>query len=275
MSDTGTSIDAPSYGAPATAQPPTAPQEEAKIGPIGRLTGVIFSPGETFEDINRKPTWLIPMLFFAILSLASMAVFTWKINPDWNAISRSAITKQMERSGQTLTAEQMDAQVRISATITQIAIYVGPVVGSAIFCLLLAGLYALGMMLIQARTTFKKVLSVVSWTFAGITAVGLVVTVASLFVMDTSTLSTLNPQRWPEIIPTNLAALTDVSSPVLRSLLSSIDVFSIWRIILLSIGLAAVAGSRKITSGRTAVIVVAVQVIGVLLGMGMAAMFPS
>src|SRR5262249_43542102 len=131
----------------------------------------------------------------------------------------------------------------------------------------------LGMMFIQAKTTFKKIFSVVTWTFASVSAISLIVTIAALFVIDTSNMSTLEPQRWASVVPTNLAALLDPSSPVMRALLSSIDIFTIWRLILMSIGLAAIAGSRKITSGKTGTIVFGVWVIGVLFGVAVAAAF--
>ena len=33
----------------------------AKISPFGRIIGVLFSPKSTFEDIARKPSWILPV----------------------------------------------------------------------------------------------------------------------------------------------------------------------------------------------------------------------
>ncbi|HEU4389707.1 MAG TPA: hypothetical protein VFV34_18020, partial [Blastocatellia bacterium] len=40
----------------AAAVPQVPVEEPAKLGPLQRLTGVIFSPGETFADMKRKPS---------------------------------------------------------------------------------------------------------------------------------------------------------------------------------------------------------------------------
>jgi hypothetical protein len=40
---------------------------QAKISPFGRIFGVLFSPKPTFEDIARKPTWLLPVIIMALL----------------------------------------------------------------------------------------------------------------------------------------------------------------------------------------------------------------
>src|SRR3954469_10179184 len=32
----------------------------AGMGTFSRITGVFFEPGKTFEDIGRRPSWLVP-----------------------------------------------------------------------------------------------------------------------------------------------------------------------------------------------------------------------
>ena len=40
-----------------------------EVGPIGRVIGIFTSPRETFESINKKPTWLVPFLISVILTI--------------------------------------------------------------------------------------------------------------------------------------------------------------------------------------------------------------
>jgi len=261
----------PAYGTPFQA-PDTVPLEPAKLGALGRLTGVLFSPGETFEDINRHPTWIAPMIIWILLGILGIGCFVWRVKPNWTAITRAQIVKRAERTGQPTTGEQFEKSVELSGTVTKYITFAFPVF-FPLGALILSGMYALGMMFIQAKTTFKKIFSVVLWTFASLGAISIIVTFASLMVIDTTNLSVLPPDRWATVVPTNLAALLDPTSPVMRALLTSIDVFAIWRLILMSIGLAAIAGSRKITSGKTASIVVGVWVLGTLFGVAMAAAF--
>ena len=53
----------------------------------------------------------------------------------------------------------------------------------------------------------------------------------------------------------------------------SLDIFTIWILILLSIGLASIAGSRKITTGKTATVVFGFWAVFVLIKVGWAAAF--
>ena len=76
-----------------------------------------------------------------------------------------------------------------------------------------------------------------------------------------------------EIVPiynviSNLGMLADSAThPVLNSLLSSIDLFSLWTIILLSIGFAAMS-EKKLTAGKAATPVVALWVVWILVKLG-------
>lgn len=51
-----------------------------EMGPWGRAIGVFISPRETFESIDRKPTWLVPFIILSILvfilSLSVMDIMT-------------------------------------------------------------------------------------------------------------------------------------------------------------------------------------------------------
>ena len=54
----------------------SAPLPPASVAPakgsFERLAGVLFSPGETFADIARKPTVLVPLLLLILLGYVSV-----------------------------------------------------------------------------------------------------------------------------------------------------------------------------------------------------------
>jgi hypothetical protein len=266
------SEQAPPYGAPHPhAEAPT--EEPARLGPLSRLTGTLLSPGETFEDVNRKPTWIAPMIIAIITVLASTLFFSWRVKPDWDQIMRNQIKKRLERSGQTLSEEQMQQQVEFAKKIAQFSPVIGAVFTPIIY-VVLAGIFALGLMFIQAKTTYKKILSVVSWSLAATGVVATIVTMASLMVRDEEGLRSLDPTQSAGIVPSNVAAfLPSETSAVIKSLAGSIDVFTIWVLILLSIGFAAIAGSRKVTTGKAATVVFGFWAVFVLIKCGWAAAF--
>jgi hypothetical protein len=167
----------------------------------------------------------------------------------------SETRKRIEKSGQTVPEEQIQQQAAIGATFAKFSPLLA-VVFTPVVYVILAGIFALGLMFIQAKTSFKKILSVVAWSSAATGLVALLVTVAVLFVRDPAEIRNLNPSEFGNIVPSNIGAfLSSDTAAVIRSIASSLDVFTLWWLILLSIGFAAIAGSRKITSGKTGAMV--------------------
>ncbi|HXI92951.1 MAG TPA: YIP1 family protein [Blastocatellia bacterium] len=262
----------PTYGAPHQQDQPRI-EEPARLGPVARLTGTLLSPGETFADVNRKPTWIAPMIIAIATVLASTFFFQWRVHPDWDSIMRNQIKKRMERSNQSLTEEQMQQQVAFSKSIAKFFPIIGAIVTPIIY-VILAGIFALGLMFIQAKTTFKKILSVVAWSSAAVGIIATVVTIASLMVRDEEGLRSIDPTQSAGIVPSNLAVfLPSTASAVLKAVAASLDIFTIWILILLSIGFASIAGSRKIKTGNTATVVFGFWAVYVLLKIGWAAAF--
>jgi hypothetical protein len=259
---------------PPDLQPQDVPVEPARMGAGARFIGALMEPGKTFEDVNRKPDWIVPLIILALLA-AGLTFFTnWKLKPDIDKITREAIRKQADRSGGQMPPEdQIQQQVKISTIINKFVPLIAPV-GVGIWTLILSGIYALGMLLLQAKTTFKKIFSVVLWSSVATGIIYNIVYIASLMVKDEEGLRGVDIQNPTASVPTNVGAFLDsTTSPVLRALASSIDLFSIWNIVLLSIGFAAIAGSRKIKPGKAATMVLGVWVIGVLIKAAFASLF--
>lgn len=245
--------------------------EAAKLGPFGRLIGVIFSPGEAFADINRKPTWLAPILISVLISVGITQFFNWRVKPDWEQITRRAIQQRVERAGGQMPPDDV---IKRQASTARLVGQVIPIAWSPIFCLLLAGIFALGLMLMQSQTTFKKVLSVVSWSNCATGLIGAIVFALALMVRDPESIRSMDPSRFNQIAATNLAAFLPAgASPVLVSIASSIDVFTFWFLALLSIGFVAIAGSRSMKTSKAAGLVFGLWAIWVLIKAGFAAAF--
>jgi hypothetical protein len=246
--------------------------EPARIGPLGRLFGMLLSPGETFQDINRKPTIISPIVISILVGIALSLFVSWQGKPNWKDIARNQIVKQQEKFHTQVDPEQLQKQVDITAITYQFKPLL-ILVFAPLFYLAGAGVLALGMLLMQAQTTYKKILSVFAWTFCSVGLINTIVAMASLMVRDLQSLRDHDFLDPSGIAPTNLSYLIpDDSSPALKALLSSFDAFSFWIMALLIIGLVAIAGTRKINKGKTATLVIALWVFAVLLKVGAAAL---
>jgi hypothetical protein len=265
--------NAPVYEAPHL-QPQDVPAEPARMGAGARLIGAIMSPGETFADVNRKADWIVPLIILVLLTVGTTFFVTWRLKPDAEKITREAIRKQVERrGGQMPPEEQIQQQISFQKKLAPFIPLVAAV-GVGVWTVILSGIYALGMLLLQAKTTFKKIFSVVLWSSVAIGIIYNIVFIASLMVKDEEGLRGVDIQNPTASIPTNVGAFLDsTTSPVLRALAGSIDIFSVWNIVLLSIGFAAIAGSKKIKPGKAATMVLGVWVIGILIKAAFASFF--
>jgi hypothetical protein len=260
----------PAYGPP-PAYHQVQPEEPARLGPFERLVGTLFSPVETFKDINRKPTWLTPMLIAVVAGIVFALFLNWKLDAGWTEFMRKTLTDQAQQGGgQPPTADQ----IQKATFFLKIYFVVVSIIAPPVLYLIVAGVFALGMLLLGAQTTFKKILSVVAWSFCSVGIISLLVTVASLMLRDAESLKTLNPQNLDTISASNLGALlSSDSAKWVKAIAGSLDVFSFWMMALLTVGLAAIAGKRSIKASSTGAMVFGLWIAYVVVKTALTAIF--
>ena len=231
----------------ATSPLPVA-EPQASISPFGRILGVFFSPKPTFEDIARKPSWLLPIVISTILSIIAMVALNQRMN--W----RDYVSQQIEKNPRSaqLSAAQKQQQIDGGAKFTPIILYVAGVIGPLLSVLIVGGVMMLAYNLLAgANATFSQSLSIVAHAFL----VGLISTPLFLLVVFLKPFGTIDVEN---PLASNLAAfLPDEAAKWLVALCKSIDIFSIWILILIAIGFAAV-NRRKLQGAKPFVIVFSV-----------------
>jgi hypothetical protein len=203
-----------------------------------RLTGVFFSPGKAFADIARRPRWWIPVILIAILSTIYLNAFTQRVG--WESVLRPAI----ERNANT---QSMPVQQREQLITTAAGIYKYVGYGSVLLTLLYVFIVAVLLMflfdtMMSAGVGLKRMMAVVAYGFLPL-AIQTILSMVVLFLKDPEEFNLQNPLMF------NVGAYLSPDSPAaLRALGSSIDVFSLWIIILLAIGVSSAA--RKMSFGK-------------------------
>ena len=221
--------------------PVPAPEAQVSISPFGRVLGVLFSPGKTFEDIVKKPSWMLPIVLTTILSIAVSFSIDQRIN--WREFMSQQIEKN-PRAAQ-MSAEQKQQQIEGGAKFSPAFTYgiglLGPILGALVVSLVMWGAYSL---LGGASTNFGTAFSITSHAFlTGLVSSPLFILILYLKPYGTADLE--NP------IAANLAAfLPDESAKWLVALCKSFDIFTFWTLILLAIGFAAV-NSKKLKGSKT------------------------
>jgi hypothetical protein len=233
--------------------PPDVASAPVETGPDmstpATLSGIFFEPGRTFEALRKRPRFLIAGIILIVLTaLVDVALFT-------RVDMGQYIREKMEQSSQSQaqTEEQKEMGVKIGKIIGAIA----PPVSVPIVIAAGAALYLLGVMAFGGSISYKKSVSV--WTYSSLppSVVGVIVALLVLFLKAPDT---IDPEH---LLVTNPGAFTNAhDAPVLTALLSQFDLIRFYGMFLAAIGLRKVA---KISSGSAWGIVLGLWLIGLIL----------
>jgi hypothetical protein len=238
-------------------------QSQPAISPFGRIIGVFFSPKATFEDIVRKPSWVLPIVLLTLFSIGVSFAINQRIN--W----REFMAQQIEKSPQAanMSAEQKEQRIEGGAKFSPILTWAigvcGPIVFALVVALVMWGAYNL---LGGANTNFGTSFAITS--HAALTGlVSSLLFILVLYLKAPGTVDLENP------VATNLAAvLPDDSAKWLVALLKSIDIFTFWTLILLAIGFAT-TNPKKLKGSKAFTIAFSVWAVYVVLRVGSAWIF--
>lgn len=250
--------------ASATASPQQAP---ASVGSFGRVFGALFNPKATFESIAQRPTWVLPLLFLFLISVAIVAIFGQRVG--WRPLLERQIAnnpraeKQMEQLPPEKREQVLNQQAKFAPIFGYVAVIVftfgGAVVVAAIF---LAAFNVVS----GTKIGFSTSLGIVAHSWMPYLVSGLL-GILILFIKDPSTIDI------EHLVASNPGALLADNSPKwLVSLLTSLDVFTFWGLVLQGVGYSA-TNPKKIPFGKAFGTVLAVWAFYVIVKVGLAAAF--
>jgi hypothetical protein len=234
-------------------------------GPInhfGRLIGVFFSPKATFEDIARRPSWILPVVLMTVLGIVVGVVMNQKV--DWRDVAAKRIEESPRAAN--LSAEQKQQQIEMSAKFSPPFAYVFGAIGPILAVVVVAAVMLLAYNVIGGTSAgFGAAMGIVSHAFF-VSVISTLFFILILFLKAPGTVDLENP------VATNVGAfLPDTVPKALQSLGKSLDIFSVWILLLISIGFAAV--NPKKLAGKSLGIAISVWAVYVACKMGIAWIF--
>jgi hypothetical protein len=242
---------------PPSPTPELAP-EPAPIGEVGRMTGVLFSPTPTFENIVARPSWFAPLALLCVLAIAVIALFGQRVG--W----RGFLERQFDKDPRVanLTPDQreqrLNAAIKLAPPITYASLVIGTFLVPVIVAAVMLGAFNL---LAGTRLNFKVALAIVSFSWMPLAIHGLL----SLILLFVKSPDTVDLEH---LVASNPGAFISSDSPRwMMALLTSFDVFAFWVMVLMAIGFAA-ASPKKVSFAKGLTIVVAVWALWVLIHVG-------
>lgn len=222
---------------------------------FGRLITVLTSPGKTFRSIAERPTWVAPLL---VLILAGVGVgLALQPKVDWGQLIEQRV------QGQEIPEERRDFVV----TFTKVMVVVAPLVAQPVVLVLIALVFWVALKLVGGELAYKTSFSVTAHSFMP-SVVGGLLGIGVILGREAIDFEKVEAGK---LIASNLAFFAPDDTPrALIPLLASVDVFSIWSIVLFSIGYRTTA---RISARSATATVLTLWLLWVLIRVGLAAAF--
>ncbi|MES1211133.1 MAG: YIP1 family protein [Acidobacteriota bacterium] len=227
---------------------------------FGRLLGVLVSPGQTFRSIAARPTVWAALLVLVLSTLGGGLLAAPRI--DYEDIIR----KQVAKSGRDVPQEQLDKQIEVTQKIRTPLIIAQVVFVPIFLCLVTLFPWAI-FKLLGSEVDYVRSLSVTAHAWmpqvvSALLSIPVILSRPSLGYEDTRN----------GFLKSNLGAFmsTPEMSAPLTAVLSSLDVFSLWTLILFILGFKEVA---KVSMAKAAGTMIILWLLFVGIKVGFAAVF--
>ena len=229
-----------------------------QMSELSTVVNVFFEPGRVFEDLKRRPRFIIGSVIIALLVTAYTFGLTAKVG---EAGVRRAVLEQIEKSPQTssMSQEKKNEIVEMNLTIQKYTSYAVPVI--VFISILLGGLfYFLASKAFGGNGGFLHAVSV--WVYSSIppTVVAMIANFLVLIFKSGDEIDITASQRG--VIHASPGFLLDGKAmPVLTTIVNTLDLFMIWGWILAAIGLRI---TNRLSSGSAWAVVMIIALIGIL-----------
>ncbi len=253
---------------------PNVPNAPPPMSTIERLTGIFFEPTKVFQNLRAHPHWLAAILIVGILNGAYIAAFVHRVTPE--RIINFTVDKLEEGPfkppPEVLAKMRTEGVEQQKALTQQIGNIVKSVVTAFFGAAFIAGLCLLGVLAFGGRMHFWQAYAVVAFINLPYTLIQKGISFIILFLKSPDDIHPILGQE--TLVHDNLGLLVSSKDhPVLFVLAVSIGILSFYRLWLTATGLRE--GGYKVSSSAGWGVAITLFVLFLLLGMAIAAIFPS
>jgi hypothetical protein len=223
--------------------------EAAGLTQMQRFLNIFTAPSRTFEDIRRgNRSWWLPFIVLALIGYIFFAVVDQKVGMQQVVENQIRLNPRAQERMADATPEQRARSIDIAMGITEGMFIGAPLVGMISAAVVSLGLLATINFLFGGRASYGQVfaMSYYAWLPMAVKSLlGIVVLYAGIAP------ESFNVKNFS---PTNIGAFLDplATNKAFYSLATSLDIVTIWTLVLMGMGLATVAGVKR-RSGYIAV----------------------
>ena len=248
-----------------TALPSMPTPTPAGLSEPQRIVNTFVAPSKAFEDIRRNTSWWLPWLIVGIFAAVSFALFLKKIDVEQFVRDQIASSPRQSQAFESLPKDQQNQRIAISVKITKVTPYLIPIITLITGLIVAAILMAAFNFIHEAAVPYTRSLAI--FFYAGlpniVTAVLAIITVTMANSMEGR-----NPRN---LVATNPAYFMDYqnTSKFLYGMAGSLDVITIWVIVLIGIGFKVNSAKPKLSTGSAIGTVVVLYLVWRLIASGL------
>lgn len=229
---------------PQISQAPSQPSlETPPLSEGQRLLDTLIAPSKAFTDLRRNASWWAPFVIIAIVSVLFGYVVDQKVG--FRKVVDNVIQLQPKQAAQleNMPADQREKNLALQATITKFITYGFPVIALLLYVVFAAVLFATLKFGASADLKFSKMFALVVYTRLPQILMPLLSISSLLAGVSSDGFNLQNP------VATNPGYfIGPEGSPVLRALLTPLDVLSIWSLVLTAIGITCITKVKRGTA---------------------------
>jgi len=235
--------------APVLPSSPAPTPETVPLSEGARILDTFIAPSKTFTDLRRSASWWGPWILITISSIVFVFAMGRQVGFEQvskNQLAHSSRAEQFDK----LPADQQAKQLQLSGKILSFFAYGSPVL-ILLYCLITAlAMWLTFKLAMGAETSFSQAYAIVMYAWLPGVIGGILGTISLFAGVNPEGFDINNP------VGTNLAYYLDpeTTGKFVRGMASSLDVLTIWTIILIGIGFASTSKVKR----ATAITVVAV-----------------
>lgn len=242
---------------------PVAPIEEKPLSEVERVVDTFVAPTKTFTDLRRSSNWIVPWLLMAIFGIALVFVVDNKLGMEKVVENGLALAPKQAAQLDKLSPDARAAQIEKVVKFNRVVAYTYPIVILIFLCIVAAVLLGSFNFGVGAELRFNQCLAVCMYaSLPGILKILIAILVVSMGAGEAFTFQ--NP------IASNLSPLVDPSSHFLYSVATSVDLFTIWTMVLTGIAFSCLTKAKR---GTCMAVVFGWWLLVVLAGAGISAAF--
>lgn len=213
-------------------------EDGAPLSQGERVIDTFVAPSKTFLDVRRDASWWLPFVLMCIISYAFAFGISQKVT--WAGLIENTI-RLTPATAQKFAEMPPESAARAKTFMEysfKVPFYLNPITNFIVIALCALGLWGTINFVFGGKSRYWQVFAVTTYAFL-VGALKSLVALIVLYVGNTGETFTMD-----NMVGTNPGYFIESPGP-LKTLLTSFDIFSIWMMVVLAIGLAIVARTKR------------------------------